>query len=251
MRYAHKYDQVSADWIGPASLAAVGVVDRIKREQSDWSPENTVASLLVDHSGSLRGQRAILACATVEIVADMFSRLGIAYEILGFTTRSWRGGNSRRDWRFWWRRPRKPGRLCDLLHIVYREAGTTQPGAPWTIRNLLRHNLLKENVDGEALLWAAERLTARPENDRCILVISDGAPADDATLLANGPDILQDHLKSVISELTERRHMSIGAIGIDYDVSEYYDTCIQLSSTGELGERLLQFVGNLVTRRRG
>ena len=200
----------------------------------------------MDHSGSLRGQKAILSCAIVQIVADFFNRLGIACEILGFTTRSWRGGSARKDWRFG-SRPKNPDRLCDLLHIVYREVDSTVSGAPWSIRKLLYDSLLKENVDGEALLWAAGSLNALPEANKVVLVISDGAPVDDLTLQANGPDTLSDHLKSLVSDLTATTTFSVFAVGIDYDFSDYYDRFIMLRSTDELGEPLLQFAANLVT----
>src|SRR5690606_23347088 len=113
-----------------------------------------------------------------------WSRLGIAFEILGFTTQSWHGGRSRRRWK-WRGSPSNPGRLCDLLHIVYREADDHRPGAPWALRNLNRRELLKENVDGEAIEWATSRLLARPEKQKILIVISDGTPVDDSTLAAN------------------------------------------------------------------
>lgn len=245
-RFAGRYDQVALDWLGRANLAAISVVDRIKNQPQVWRGENTIVSLVVDHSNSLRGQKAILACAAVEVLADLFGRLGIAYEILGFTTRSWKGGSSRKDWRFKLRRPKKPGRLCDLLHIIYRHADDHRRGAPWSVRYLFRNSLLKENVDGEALLWAADRILARPEKNRCIIVISDGAPVDDSTLAANGENFLRDHLNAVIEDLTINQGIRLGAVGLGYDVAEFYKHCIELSTTTELSEDLPRFAGDLI-----
>ena len=246
--YAKKYDQIASSWMGTANLETVNVLDQtLERFGREWT-RKTVACLLVDHSGSLRGQKAVVVCSAIQVLADFFTRLGLPYEILGFTTKSWRGGSSRKDWRYG-SKPKNPGRLCDLLHIVYRDADSDVPGAPWSIRNLLRDSLLKENVDGEALQWAAERLNARAEPIKVILVISDGAPVDDSTLLANGPNILMEHLKSVISDVTEDQSFTLGAVGIDYDVSDFYDRCISLQTTDELGKPLLQFAANLLTRQ--
>jgi cobaltochelatase CobT len=146
----------------------------------------------MDHSGSLRGQRAIIATALAQVVADFWSRLGIRYEILGFTTRSWKGGQSRQAWQAAGSPP-DPGRLCDLLYIIYRSADSTNPGAPWTMHNLLRRDLLKENIDGEAIMWAARRLRDCRETRKLLVVVSDGVPADDSTLLANDPEFLVRH----------------------------------------------------------
>ena len=157
----------------------------------------------------MRNQPSIIATTLATIVAECWSLLGIRYEILGFTTRSWRGGRPRRHW-IMAGRPAYPGRLCELLHIVYRSADDTCAGAPQSIRNMMREELLKENVDGEAVMWAAERLRKRPEMRKVLVVVSDGAPVDDATLAANGPGILHRHLKEVIAAL---RHAWISALG--------------------------------------
>jgi cobaltochelatase CobT len=181
--YAAEFDYAMAAWRAKADLAAIAAIDRI-RGVGGFEPADTVASLLIDHSGSLRGQRAIIATALAEVVAELWSRLGISYELLGFTTRSWQGGQSRALWQSAGC-PADPGRLCDLLHIIYRAADESIPGAPWAIRNLMRRELLKENVDGEAILWAAGRLRKRPEKHKLLVVVSDGAPVDDSTLAAN------------------------------------------------------------------
>ncbi|WP_108879687.1 cobaltochelatase CobT-related protein [Anderseniella sp. Alg231-50] len=243
--YADEYDNAAAEICGKATLAANREVSRIKTCMSEKALSNTVACLLIDHSGSLRGQRAVMACAISEVVADFWSSLGIAYEILGFTTQSWHGGRSRKLWKRRLR-PRNPGRLCDLLHIVYRSADDTKPGVPWSIRNVLRPALLKENVDGEAVLWAAERLRRRAEPRKIIIVLSDGAPVDDSTLMHNHPDILTDHLKAVISQTSNETGFSIAAISLDDDYFGLYSNSIKIAPAGMLTGDLPEFVANLM-----
>jgi cobaltochelatase CobT len=242
-RYVSEFDRAMTEWRAMADLAAIEAVDRIKAGGA-LAPKDTVASLLIDHSGSLRGQRAIIATALAEIVADFWSRLGISFEILGFTTRTWHGGYSR----WWWRlagRPANPGRLCDLLHIIYRSADQSTPGAPWSIRNLMRRELLKENVDGEAILWAAHRLRSRPENRKMLVVVSDGAPVDDATLAANDTGILDRHLREVISSIKHTSDIRLGAVGLEFEVSLYYPEFVVISSKDELAGRLVPFLARL------
>lgn len=241
-----EYDKNSAIWKERANKAATKLVRDFAASQSDDFIEDTVACLLLDHSGSLRGERAMISCAITEIVAEIWSSLGIKYEILGFTTSSWKGGQSRRKWR------NKltistPGRLCDLLHIIYRSADSVEHGAPWAVRNILREELLKENVDGEALLWAAERLKARPEKRKVVVVLSDGAPVDDSTLNDNHNSLLHDHIKSVISELKDENVVTVGAIGIAYKVSGYYDTSVAFESAEDIDETLPKFALEMLT----
>lgn len=234
--YASELDLAWDRWIAGAELAAIEAVAGLKDSVAD----RTIACLLVDHSGSMRGQRAILATAIVEIVADFWSRLGVRYEILGFTTQSWHGGRSRRRWRLLGSPP-NPGRLCDLLHIVYRSADDTVPGAPWTVRNLNRRELLKENVDGEAVEWATSRLLARPEDRKILIVISDGAPVDDSTLMANDVGYLHRHLVSVV-EATQAKGIRLGAIGTGEFVEGIYPRHILLDAPQQLSSLLIPFV---------
>ena len=246
-RTERRYEETAAEWIAAAGLAAIPVVDEIRQSWSRGESSDHVASLLVDHSGSLRGQKAILACVLVDVLADFLERLGIRYEILGFTTSSWKGGKSRRRWNYFLR-PNNPGRLCDLLHIVYRMAHDTAPGAPRSIRNILRPSLLKENVDGEAIQWAVRRLEDCKEQHKTIIVISDGAPVDDSTLLANSEEYLENHLVEVVKQLQGQPDFRIGGIGIDYDVDRYYARSAVLRSLGDLDGHLMQFVGDLIAK---
>ncbi len=235
-----EYDKNSAIWKERANMAMAELVRDFTAALPDDFVDDTVACLLVDHSGSLRGERAMISCAITELVAECWSDLGIKYEILGFTTSSWKGGQSRRKWRNQLT-VTTPGRLCDLLHIVYRTADSVEQGAPWAVRNVLREELLKENVDGEALLWAADRLKARPEKRKIVVVLSDGAPIDDSTLTYNHETILTDHIQSVISELKNEDVVTVGAIGIKYEVSGYYDTSIAFETAEDIDETLPKF----------
>jgi cobaltochelatase CobT len=242
--YALECDRTVDAWRAAADLAAIAAVDRVKAANSTGNLRDTVACLLIDHSGSMRGQRAILGTAVADIVADFWSRIGIAYEILGFTTQSWRGGRSRHAWRRIGQPP-NPGRLCDLLHIIYRSADETVPGAPWSIRNLMRRELLKENIDGEAILWAVRRLRARPEQRRVLVVMSDGVPVDDSTLAANDPWILVNHLCEVTRAVARAPDFRLGAVGLDCDVSDFYKRNVVVSSTNDFAHRLVPFLERL------
>src|SRR5262249_4401889 len=245
--YAAAYDQGMGSWRAAADIAAMNSVQSVRSSTSSSILAQTVAALLIDHSGSMRGQRAIIATALAEIVAEYWNRLGIAYELLGFTTCSWHGGNSRKAWERAGR-PANPGRLCDLLHIIYRSADETNPGAPWTIRNIMRRELLKENVDGEALVWAARRLGENPQPRKMLLVVSDGAPVDDSTIAENDPEILVGHLKQTIAELERSSGFSLGAIGIDYSVSHYYSTSTEIGGPDDIAARVVPFLEQLLKR---
>jgi len=246
--YVSHLERAIAQWRATAAAAATEFVDRVKAGSGGPEPGNTIACLLIDHSGSMRNQPSIIATTLATIVAECWSRLGISYEILGFTTRSWHGGRPRRHW-IMAGQPANPGRLCELLHIVYRSADDTCAGAPESIRNMMREELLKENVDGEAVMWAAERLRRRPEKRKVLVVVSDGAPVDDATLAANNGDILHRHLKEVIAAIRQASDIRLGAIGLGHDVSLYYSEGIVISSTDELAGRVLPFLAGLFEDR--
>jgi cobaltochelatase CobT len=226
-------------WRASAEIALIEANHRYAGLEVGSKP-NTVATLLLDHSGSMRGQRAILAIALTEILADYWSRIGWNFEILGFTTASWHGGKSRRKWARWGRRT-SPGRLCDILHIIYRHAESA-PGAPWSIRYLAHRDLLKENVDGEALEWAAARLRNREEPNKLIFVVSDGAPVDDSTLQANSADYLDRHLRQVIDRIELSGEIMLVGIGLDYDVAPYYARQVTIRAPEDLATRLVPFL---------
>lgn len=226
-----------------ASLLGAKAVDEIKAHPG-FAASSTAVTLLVDHSGSLKGQKAILSCLAVEILADHLARLGLTYDILGFTTVDWRGGQSRQLWnkRF---RTNRPGRLNDILHIVYRDTSETTPGAPYSILHMLRSDLLKENIDGEALFWASERLKNLEMRDNYIIVVSDGAPVDDSTLAENGLNFLSDHLKSVISDLQNTPGFHLAGVGIDCDLGDFYNDHVLIDRLDTMPEKLSEYIQDI------
>jgi cobaltochelatase CobT len=205
---------------------------------------DTVVSLLIDNSGSMRGRPITVAAMCGDILARTLERCAVKVEILGFTTRAWKGGSSRERW-VAEGKPRTPGRLNDLRHIIYKSAD-----APWrrSRRNLglmLREGLLKENIDGEALLWAYRRLMARPERRRILMVISDGAPVDDSTLSVNTGNYLEKHLREVIREIEARDLVELTAIGIGHDVTRYYRRAVTIVDAEELGGTMMKNLADL------
>jgi cobaltochelatase CobT len=209
-----------------------------KRER-ETEFRDTVVSLLIDNSGSMRGRPITVAAMCGDILARTLERCAVKVEILGFTTRAWKGGQSRERW-VQDGKPRNPGRLNDLRHIIYKSAD-----APWrrARRNLglmLREGLLKENIDGEALLWAYRRLLARSEHRRILMVISDGAPVDDSTLSVNPGNYLEKHLREVIRDIEQREFVELVAIGIGHDVTRYYRRAVTIVDAEELGGTMMK-----------
>ncbi|MBS7697102.1 MULTISPECIES: cobaltochelatase subunit CobT [unclassified Chelatococcus] len=223
--------------LDPARLSRV-VTDPFQplsfKREKDTDFKDTVVSLLIDNSGSMRGRPITVAATCADVLARTLERCGVKVEILGFTTRAWKGGQSRESW-LQNGKPVNPGRLNDLRHIIYKAAD-----APWrrARRNLglmMREGLLKENIDGEALDWAHKRLLGRPEQRRILMVISDGAPVDDSTLSVNPGNYLERHLRHVIAEIEERSPVELIAIGIGHDVTRYYRRAVTLVDAEELG----------------
>ncbi|MFV0430606.1 MAG: cobaltochelatase CobT-related protein [Alphaproteobacteria bacterium] len=198
---------------------------------------HTVVSLLIDNSGSMRGQPIAMAAIIVEILARTLERCGIPVEILGFTTKHWRGGESRKLWEQAGS-PKAPGRLNDLLHIIYKSADQSYRRAHLPIALMLKDGILKENIDGEAIRWAASRLYQRQEQRKILLVLSDGAPVDDATLGENEPDILYRDLTNVVQQIERQNDIELMAFGIGHDVTDIYSHAITLSTISELAETL-------------
>ncbi len=200
---------------------------------------DTTVTSLVDQSGSMRGQSMLLAAASCDVAQDYIAHLGIRVEILGFTTVRWQGGKSRARW-LRKGRPPQPGRLGDLLHIIYRRADDTRAstGGP-AFNPMLRPDLPKENVDGEALLWAVSRLRSRRESRKLLVVLSDGAPVDDATFLANDLGYLDRHLRAVIQAIEAAGDVRIVSIGIGFDTSRTYSTPTMITTPGDLGKTLI------------
>ncbi|GFE85287.1 cobaltochelatase CobT-related protein [Steroidobacter agaridevorans] len=204
---------------------------------TDW-PE-TAVTILIDNSGSMRGLPIVIASVCAEQLGAVLERCGVTTEILGFTTQRWRGGRSRERW-IAERRPPNPGRLTDLNHIIYKSADVQWRHARRKLIAMLDESLLKENVDGEALLWAHQRLRRRPERRKILMVISDGAPLDDATLSANDFGYLDRHLRSVIESLETDGSIELLAIGIGHDVGSYYANAFTVTEPQELGEAMVR-----------
>ncbi|WP_284275043.1 cobaltochelatase CobT-related protein, partial [Sphingomonas astaxanthinifaciens] len=206
--------------------------------------KDTVVSLLIDNSGSMRGRPISIAAICADILARTLERCGVATEILGFTTRAWKGGQSREAW-LSEGRPPSPGRLNDLRHIIYKRADEPYRHARRNLGLMMREGLLKENIDGEALLWAHNRLVARPEERRILMVISDGAPVDDSTASANGGAYLEKHLRQVIGWIESKSPVELAAIGIGHDVTRYYERAVTIMDAEQLGGALVEQLAGL------
>jgi cobaltochelatase CobT len=214
-----------------------------KRErEADF--RDTVVSLLIDNSGSMRGRPITVAAMCCDILARTLERCGVKVEILGFTTRAWKGGQSRERW-VQEGKPRNPGRLNDLRHVVYKAADQPWRRARRNLGLMLREGLLKENIDGEALDWAYRRLLARTEHRRILMVISDGAPVDDSTLSVNPGNYLERHLRKVIAEIEGRELVELIAIGIGHDVTRYYHRAVTIVDAEELGGTMMKKLAEL------
>jgi len=214
------------------------------KQERDTNFRDTVVTLLLDNSGSMRGRPITVAATCADILARTLERCGVKVEILGFTTKAWKGGQSRESW-IGAGKPPTPGRLNDLRHIIYKSAD-----APWrrARRNLglmMREGLLKENIDGEALLWAHERLLGRPEQRRILMMISDGAPVDDTTLSVNPGNYLERHLRYVIDEIETRSPVELIAIGIGHDVTRYYRRAVTIVDAEELAGAMTDQLADL------
>jgi cobaltochelatase CobT len=203
-----------------------------KRER-DTEFRDTVVTLLLDNSGSMRGRPIMVAACCADILARTLERCGVKVEILGFTTRAWKGGQAREQW-LAAGKPQGPGRLNDLRHIIYKTADSPWRRAKRSLALMMREGLLKENIDGEALAWAHRRLLARPEQRRILMMISDGAPVDDSTLSVNSGSYLEQHLRQVIDEIETRSPIELIAIGIGHDVTRYYRRAVTITDPSEL-----------------
>lgn len=218
--------------------------------ENDIEFKDTVVTLLIDNSGSMRGRPITIAAMCADILARTLERCGVKVEILGFTTKAWKGGKSRQKW-LESDKPQKPGRLNDLRHIIYKTADS-----PWrrTRNNLglmLREGLLKENIDGESLLWAHSRLMMRTEERRILMVISDGAPVDDSTLSTNSANYLEDHLRAMIDWIEKRSPVELLAIGIGHDVTRYYQNAITVMDAEQLGGAITEQLSDLFDEKSG
>jgi cobaltochelatase CobT len=212
--------------------------------ERDTDFRDTVVTLLIDNSGSMRGRPISIAAISADILARTLERCGVKVEILGFTTRAWKGGQSREAW-LQAGRPAAPGRLNDLRHIVYKRADDPYRRARKSLGLMMREGLLKENIDGEALLWAHGRLIARAEERRILMVISDGAPVDDSTLSVNSGSYLEKHLRQVIAWIENRSPVELIAIGIGHDVTRYYQKAVTIMDAEQLGGTMVEQLAGL------
>jgi len=212
--------------------------------ERDTEFRDTVVTLLIDNSGSMRGRPISIAAISADIMARTLERCGVKTEILGFTTRAWKGGQSRESW-LAAGRPSSPGRLNDLRHILYKAADEPWRRAKKSLGLMMREGLLKENIDGEALIWAHSRLIARPEERKILMVISDGAPVDDSTLSVNNGAYLERHLRQVIGWIENRSPVELCAIGIGHDVTRYYQKAVTIMDAEQLGGTMVEQLAGL------
>lgn len=212
--------------------------------ERDVEFKDTIVTLLIDNSGSMRGRPISIAAISADILARTLERCGVKTEILGFTTRAWKGGQSREAW-LAGGKPAGPGRLNDLRHIVYKKADEPWRRARKNLGLMMREGLLKENIDGEALLWAHSRLLARPEDRRILMVISDGAPVDDSTLSVNNAGYLEQHLRKVIDWIEKQSPVQLVAIGIGHDVTRYYRRAVTIMDAEQLGGTIIEQLADL------
>ncbi len=212
--------------------------------ERDTEFRDTIVTLLIDNSGSMRGRPISIAAISADIMARTLERCGVKTEILGFTTRAWKGGQSREEW-LAAGRPPMPGRLNDLRHIIYKKADEPWRRARKNLGLMMREGLLKENIDGEALLWAHSRLLARNEERRILMVISDGAPVDDSTLSVNSGSYLERHLRQVIDWIENRSPVQLVAIGIGHDVTRYYKRAVTIMDAEQLGGTMVEQLAGL------
>ena len=214
------------------------------KKERDQEFKDTVVTLLIDNSGSMRGRPISIAAISADILARTLERCGVKVEILGFTTRAWKGGQSREKW-LAGGKPAQPGRLNDLRHIIYKKADEPMRRARKNLGLMMREGLLKENIDGEALLWAHNRLLARAEDRRILMVISDGAPVDDSTLSVNSAGYLEMHLRKVIDWIEKQSPVQLVAIGIGHDVTRYYRRAVTIMDVEQLGGTIIEQLAGL------
>ena len=218
------------------------------KQESEIDFKDTVVTLLIDNSGSMRGRPISIAAICAEIIASTLERCQVKCEILGFTSRAWKGGKSREDW-LSKDRPNNPGRLNDLRHVIYKQADVPLRRAKLNLGLMMKEGLLKENIDGEALEWANKRLSKRSESRKILMVISDGAPVDDSTLSVNSSNYLENHLKNVITMIEKRGIIEVIAIGIGHDVTRYYQNAITITDIEQLAGAMTEQLARLFDKK--
>ena len=218
-------------------------------KEKDLDFKDTIVTLLIDNSGSMRGRPITIAALCADILSRTLERCSVKVEVLGFTTKNWKGGKSREAWTKN-EKPKKPGRLNDLRHIIYKSADAQWRQSKNNIGLMLKEGLLKENIDGEAISWAFNRIMKRKEERKILMVISDGAPVDDSTLSVNSGDFLEKHLKKVVKSIENKSEVEILAIGIGHDVSRYYDKAIKITDVQELGDVMISQLSGLFENKK-
>jgi cobaltochelatase CobT len=219
------------------------------KKEKDLDFKDTVVTLLIDNSGSMRGRPITIAAICADILSRTLERCSVKVEILGFTTKNWKGGKSREFWNKEGKH-KTPGRLNDLRHIIYKSADTHWRQSKNNLGLMLKEGLLKENIDGEAISWAFNRIKKRKEERKILMVISDGAPVDDSTLSVNSGDFLEKHLKKMVKFIEDKTETEILAIGIGHDVSRYYTRAIKITDVNELGDVMISQLGELFQNKK-
>ena len=219
------------------------------KKEKDLDFKDTVVTLLIDNSGSMRGRPITIAAICADILSRTLERCSVKVEILGFTTKNWKGGKSREEWNKN-NKPKNPGRLNDLRHIIYKSADTQWRQSKKNLGLMLKEGLLKENIDGEAISWAFSRLKKRKEERKILMVISDGAPVDDSTLSVNAGDFLEKNLKKTVKFIENKSDIEILAIGIGHDVSRYYEKAIKITDVQELGDVMIGELSGLFDNKK-
>ena len=218
------------------------------KNEKETEFKDTVVTLLIDNSGSMRGRPISVAAICADILSRTLERCSVKVEILGFTTKNWKGGKSREKWNVN-NKPANPGRLNDLRHIIYKSADEPWRQSKKNLGLMLKEGLLKENIDGEALLWAFKRITKRKEERKILMIISDGAPVDDSTLSVNSGDYLEKHLKQTVKWIEDNSNVEILAVGIGHDVTRYYKKAIKIADVQELGDVMINQLTKLFSEK--
>ena len=218
------------------------------KNEKETEFKDTVVTLLIDNSGSMRGRPISVAAICADILSRTLERCSVKVEILGFTTKNWKGGKSREKWNIN-NKPANPGRLNDLRHIIYKSADTPWRQSKKNLGLMLKEGLLKENIDGEAIMWAFKRISKRKEERKILMIISDGAPVDDSTLSVNSGDNLEKHLKKTVKWIEENSNIEILAVGIGHDVTRYYKKAIKITDVQELGDVMINQLTTLFSER--
>ena len=219
------------------------------KKEKELDFKDTIVTLLIDNSGSMRGRPITIAAICADILSRTLERCSVKVEILGFTTKNWKGGQSREYWNKN-KKPKQPGRLNDLRHIIYKSADSHWRQSKNNLGLMLKEGLLKENIDGEAISWAFNRLKKRKEERKILMVISDGAPVDDSTLSVNSGDFLEKHLKKMVRFIETKTDIEILAIGIGHDVSRYYNKAIKITDVNELGDVMISQLSSMFDKKK-